>query len=66
MFCVLAYELLESVPGAFFVRGGHTYKVDSYKVLHDVFTVQRPTVATEAQPKQQAEFCNSHPSYTEH
>ena len=40
------YELLKSVSGAFFVWDDHTYKVDSCKILHDVFTVQRLTVAT--------------------
>ena len=61
--CVLACELLESVPGAFFVWDDYTCKVDSC-VLHDVFTVQRPTVATVAQPKQQAAIvCRSlHPT----
>ena len=54
LFCVWACELLESVPGAFFVRGDHTYKDDCCKILHDVFTVQRPTVATVTQRKQQA------------
>ena len=52
--CVLACKLLESVPGAFFVRDDHTYKVGSCNILHDVFTVQPLMVATVAQPKQQA------------
>ena len=54
--CVLAYdyELFESVLGAFFVLDDYTYKVDSCEILHDVFTVQRPMVATVAQPKQYA------------
>ena len=51
---MLAYELLESVLGAFFVRDDHTYDVDNCKILYDVFDFQRPMVATVAQPKQQA------------
>ena len=35
---------------AFLVWDDHTHKVDSCKILHDVFTVQRSTVATVAQP----------------